>query len=118
MYKLTGYHSERHPFYGFSDEREVAVDLDKPLAPGLFESLAADEPAPAAASKLRPILSGLVAGSLVYATCRAFDVDAKKAKQVAFVVGGINLVFGFVSDYLYGELQNVVAGQEVKEVLA
>lgn len=116
MYKLTGYHSERHPFYGFADEREVAIDLDKPLAPGLFESLAADEPAPA--SKLRPVLSGLVAGSLVYATCRAFDVDAKKAKQVAFVVGGINLVFGFVSDYLYRELQSVVAGQEVKEVIA
>jgi len=123
MYKLTGYHSERHPFYGygFGDEREVVIDLDKPLAPGLFESLAADpiaaataEPSASWATKARPFINGAVTGVLTYATCRTFEVDKKKALQVSFVLGGINLIFGLVSDYLYKEMQEIAADQ-VKE---
>jgi len=119
MYKLTGYHSERHPFYGygFGDERDIAIDLDKPLAPGLYEALAAD-PEPTTASgwgtKLRPFVNGGVVGMLTYATCRTFEVEKKKALQVSFVLGGINLIFGLVSDYLYKEMQNIAADQ-VKE---
>jgi len=118
MYKLTGYHSERHPFYGygFGDERDIAIDLDKPLAPGLYEALAAD-PEPAATgwgTKARPFVNGAVVGMLTYATCITFAVEKKKALQVSFVLGGINLIFGLVSDYLYKEMQNIAADQ-VKE---
>jgi len=130
MYKLTGYHSHRHPFYGygFGDERDIPIDLDKPLAPGLYEALAADEVAAAAAAaetpaptswaaKARPFINGAVTGMLTYATCRTFDVDKKKALQVSFVLGGVNLIFGLVSDYLYREMQAIAADQ-VKEAKA
>jgi len=114
MYKLTGYHSHRHPFYGYGDEIDIGVDLSKPLSPGIYEALAADDTpsVPAAldyAKIARPFVGGLAAGAVAYFTAKAFAVDKKKSMQVAFVIAGINLVFGIVQDYLYNEMEAAAA---------
>lgn len=114
-FKLTGYHSHRHPFLGYEEDQQkhtqVAlgaegdiIDLDNPLAPGIYEGMAGDEGV-SAAKIARPFVAGLTSGLIVYGLSRTFKVDSKKARKVAFVFGGINVLVGLASDYIYREMK-------------
>jgi len=113
-YKLTGMHSHRHPFAGEGD----LINLDAPLAPGIYEGLAAEDENLEGVSVgkiARPFVAGLVNGIIVYGLARTFNVDAKKAKKVSFVFGGVTTLFGIASDYLYREMQALMSsGSSVK----
>jgi hypothetical protein len=116
-YKLTGYHSHRHPFLGSDVHPTVAladagnegniIDLDNPLAPGIYEALAADE---AEQQKLsvrklaRPFVAGAVGGLVVYGIARRYTTP-KAAKQISLVFGGASILLGLASDYIYREMQ-------------
>jgi len=140
-YKLTGYHSHRHPFLGFDDIEDPIValadadaalanidvalagagnegnivDLDNPLMPGVYEALSADPPANDSISigkVLRPFISGVTSGLIVYGLARTYKVDKKKAKQVSLVFGGVGILFGLASDYIYREMTALVNSQK------
>jgi len=130
-YKLTGYHSHRHPFLG-SDEHAMVqladagnegniIDLDNPLAPGIYEALAAEEEAaqqqPLSVAKVaRPFIAGITSGLIVYGIARAYKVDSKKAAQVSFVFGGVSVLFGLASDFIYREMKALAAAQTTETI--
>lgn len=132
-YKLTGYHSHRHPFLGADEQMSVQladagnegniIDLDNPLAPGIYEALAADEPAqPVSLGKvLRPFTYGVAGGLVVYGIARRY-AKPKVAKQIGVVFGGASILIGLATDFLYREVQAVQAAsaqrQEEEELLA
>ena len=110
-YKLTGYHSHRHPFLGFDGEMDL-INTDEPLAPGIYEGLAAEAAAAqqdvSTAKIARPFIWGIGGGLIVYLLARTYKVDKRKALQTAFVFGGINTVAGIAMDYLSRETAAVV----------
>jgi hypothetical protein len=62
----------------------------------------------------RPFIAGVTAGLIVYGLARTYKVDAKKAKQVAIVFGGVKTLFGLASDYIYREMQALQAATQKK----
>lgn len=121
-YKLTGYHSHRHPFLGDFDVQEaLADDFDVQQALAAVEEEKAKGELTVSWPKVaRPLVAGGVAGLVTYATCRAFDVDKKKSRQVSFVLAGVNILVGLASDWIYNEMQELVTptGAAVAEVKA
>jgi hypothetical protein len=121
-FKLTGYHSHRHPFLGLEDQHAQVsfagegdmIDLDNPLAPGMYEALA-DDAAIEPKKVLRPFVSGTVNGLVVWGIAKAFKVDKRKARQVAFAFGASSILFGLASDYLFREVQALAATQNTTE---
>lgn len=119
-YKLTGYHSHRHPFLGADEHMMVQlagpgdegnlIDLDNPFAPGIYEALAADEAAQAVSiSKVaRPFIQGAASGLVVYGIARRY-ASPKAAKQIALVFGGASILLGLATDYVYREVQALQA---------
>jgi hypothetical protein len=115
-YKLTGMQSHRHPFYGdgLNGPGDI-IDTDRPFYAHsalanddtrLYEALAADDDSRLSVRKIaRPLVEGITAGLAVYVISRAFGVAAKKAAQVSFVTGGLNLAAGLASDYLFREIE-------------
>lgn len=124
-FKLTGYHSHRHPFLGESLDdyvppsddivpTQVPPDVEAELAFGADEA-----EQPLAWSKLaRPFVAGGVAGLVTYATCRSFDVDKKKARQVSVVLAGLNILVGLAQDFIFREMKALASegGVPVKVV--
>jgi len=118
-YKLTGYHSHRHPFLG-TDSMSVQmagpgnegdlVNLDNPLVPGVYEALAQDAPAqPVSITNVaRPFIAGLAGGLIVYGIARRYATP-KAAAQIGLVFGGSSILLGLVSDYIYREVQAIQA---------
>lgn len=101
-YKLTGMHSHRHPFLG--DPVTVAL-----AAAEEEQVTATPEDSSSWMSKLaRPVVSGGVTGLVTYATCRAFSVTPKQSMQVSFVIAGLNVLVNLASDWIYGEMQQLV----------
>jgi hypothetical protein len=97
-YKLTGMHSHRHPFLGDPVTEALAA----------AETQATEKAAAPLWSKLaRPAVSSGVTGVVTYATCRAFSVAPKQARQVAFVIAGLNLLVGLASDWIYSEMEQL-----------
>jgi hypothetical protein len=123
-YKLTGYHSHRHPFLGSDAHTMVSVagpgdegnliDLDNPFAPGIYEALAADEPQPVSVGKVaRPFVYGAVSGLVVYGIARQYATP-KAAKQIGLVFGGASVLLGFATDFVYREMQALVEAKTKK----
>lgn len=117
-YKLTGYHSHRHPFLGSDAHAMVEmagegdmIDLDNPLAPDIYEALA-DEPQqtqPVSIGKvLRPFTYGLAGGLIVWGIARRYTTP-KAAKQIGLVFGGASVLLGLATDYIYREMQALTA---------
>jgi len=109
-YKLTGYHSHRHPFLG-SDVDSVDWPVIDPVGDfDVVESLAAD-PEPKALDwrkVARPIVWGCVTGLVAYATARSFT-GKKEARQIGFVLAGLNVLGGLASDWIAGEMKTLTA---------
>lgn len=124
QYKLTGYHSHRHPFLGSDEPMMVQmagagdegnlIDLDNPFGPGIYEALAADAPAqPLSIGKVaRPFIQGTVSGLIVYGIARRYATP-KAAQQIALVFGGASILLGLMTDYIYREVQAVQAATAV-----
>lgn len=116
-YKLTGYHSHRHPFLGADVTEALASDFDVTAALAAAEEEKEKLSWPKVA---RPLIAGGVAGLVTYATCRAFDVDKRKSRQVSFVLAGVNILVGLASDWIYNEMQELVktadSGVKVSEI--
>jgi len=118
-YKLTGYHSHRHPFLGSDMHAMVAmagegdmIDLDNPIAPGIYEALAA-EPQPQAVSVskvVRPFVYGITGGLVVWGIARQYATP-KAAAQIGLVFGGASILLGLAADYIYREMQALTAQQ-------
>jgi hypothetical protein len=58
---------------------------------------------------LRPIITGVLTGTALYALSRKFDVKSDTAWKLAFVWGGISALSSIGLDYLAREAQAIVA---------